>query len=269
MATRKNSKGKAAGGIDRLFRLDGEVAVITGAASGIGRHAAGLLAEAGARVVLGDIDRDGAEVAAAALAAEGHAAEAMLLDVADSASVTAAFAAIGTRLGRTDILVNSAGIGARQPTEALSLERWNKVVAVNLTGTFLCAQAAGRLMLARGAGRIINIASIMGLRGNPLYPNLAYHATKGAIVNLTRALAVEWAPRGVRVNAIAPTFVRTKLTDNLLAEPGMEAAIVARTPLKRIADVEDISGAILFLASPAAAMVTGVTLPVDGGWVAQ
>jgi NAD(P)-dependent dehydrogenase (short-subunit alcohol dehydrogenase family) len=251
-----------------LFRLDGEVAVVTGAASGIGRHSAKVLAEAGAAVVLADVDRDGIDQAATDLQAAGSKAVTAELDVADPASVQRVFGGVAERYGRIDVLVNSAGIAARQPSEDLPADLWARVVAVNLTGTFLCAQAAGRVMLERRSGRIVNLASIMGLRGNRLYPNLSYHATKGAVVNLTRALAVEWADRGVRVNAIAPTFVRTKLTERLLADADMELAIQRRTPLRRLAEVEDLTGALLFLATRASDMVTGVTLPVDGGWTA-
>ncbi|MGH6958882.1 MAG: SDR family NAD(P)-dependent oxidoreductase [Dongiaceae bacterium] len=254
--------------ISRLFRIDGEVAVITGAASGIGRHAAALLARAGAAVVLADIDGAGAEAAAVAIGAGGGTALAVAHDVADDAAVKRAFDNIAGRFGRVDVLVSSAGIGARKPSEDLPAERWNRVSAVNLTGTFLCAQVAGRLMLARRSGRIVNIASIMGLGGNRLYPNLSYHASKGGVINLTQALAVEWADRGVRVNAIAPTFVRTALTEQLLADRDMQAAIERRTPMGRIADVEDLSGALLFLASAASGLVTGETLAVDGGWTA-
>lgn len=254
------------GRVSALFDLTGQVAVVTGGASGIGRAAAAILADAGAAVVIGDIDE-----AAAAAAADGLGAgvTARRIDVADGASVRAAFDAVAREHGRIDVLVNSAGIAYRQPTETLPREDWDRVMAVNVTGAFLCAQAAGVHMLARGAGSIINVASIMGLVGNPLYANLAYHTSKGALVNLTRTLAVEWAPRGVRVNALAPCFVRTRLTERLLAAPGMEKSITRLTPMGRIAEAEDMEGAILFLAARASAMVTGHILAVDGGWLAR
>ena len=142
------------------------------------------------------------------------------------------------------------------------------VASVNVTAAFLCSREVGRAMVAAGSGRIINIASIMGLTGGGLYPNLAYHTSKGAIVNMTRALAVEWARSGVRVNAIAPTYVKTRITEELRADKAMVAKIEDRTPMGRFAEPEDMAGAILFLASRASAMVTGHTLPVDGGWLA-
>ena len=249
------------------FRLDGRVAAITGGASGIGRAATKAFAAAGASVVVLDIDGAGADAAAAALAAAD--ASAHHVDVADADGVAAAFAAIEQRYGRIDVLVNSAGVAARVPAEEMAAETWDRVVAVNLTGAFLCSREAGRRMLAAGSGSIINIASIMGFVGNALYTNVAYHATKGGLVNLTRALAVEWAARGVRVNGIAPGFVHTPLTTKLLGDAAMAAAIEELTPIGRIAEVEDMVGAIVFLASDASAMVTGHTIAVDGGWLAR
>ncbi|MBI1775508.1 MAG: SDR family oxidoreductase [Proteobacteria bacterium] len=251
------------------WRLEGRVALVTGGASGIGLACVQALAEAGAIVALSDRDGAAAERAAASLAAAGKRVEAHAMDVADEAAVDAVVAEIGRRHGRLDVLVNNAGTGARQPTESMPLEAWNRVLAINLTGSFLCSRAAGRLMLAAGRGSIVTVASIMGLVGGGLYPNIAYHATKGALVNFTRALAVEWAGRGVRVNAVAPTFAMTPLTRNLLAEPGMRAAIEGLTPLGRLAEAEEVADAVRYLASDAAAMVTGHTLPVDGGWVAR
>jgi NAD(P)-dependent dehydrogenase (short-subunit alcohol dehydrogenase family) len=146
---------------------------------------------------------------------------------------------------------------------------WEKVIGINLTGAFRCARTAGKHMLDAGSGAVINIASIMGLVGGALYPNPAYHASKGALVNWTRALALEWASRGVRVNAVAPAFVRTPFTDKLLSDPKMVEAITAQTPLGRLIETREVADAVLFLASDAASGITGVTLPVDGGWTAR
>jgi 2-deoxy-D-gluconate 3-dehydrogenase len=151
----------------------------------------------------------------------------------------------------------------------MTLLAWQQVIDVNLTGVFLCAREAGRQMLAAGQGSIVNIASIMGHVGGALYGNLSYHASKGAVVNLTRALAVEWGDQGVRVNAIAPTFVDTPLVAGLMGDPEMRGRIEALTPLGRVAETQDLAGAVLYLASAASTMVTGHSLAVDGGWLAR
>jgi NAD(P)-dependent dehydrogenase (short-subunit alcohol dehydrogenase family) len=251
-----------------FFSLDGSVAAVTGGGSGIGLAGAQALAKAGARVVL--LDRN--EVADEILATLGGDAEhfALVADVADEASLEAAFQAIIDRADRIDILVNSAGTAIRRPAVELSVADWDTVVNVNMTGTFLASRIAARHMIAAGTkGAIVNVSSIMGFSGGGLYPNISYQTTKGAIVNMTRALAVEWAPNGIRVNAVAPTYVRTPFIAGLMADPELVARIEAMTPLRRLADPEEIASAILFLASPGAAMVTGHTLPVDGGFLAQ
>jgi NAD(P)-dependent dehydrogenase (short-subunit alcohol dehydrogenase family) len=251
------------------FRLDRRVALLTGAATGIGAHIARVFAEAGAHVVVTDLDLKGATKLAAALKQEGHAAEAHALDVTDEAGVPKLIDAIADLHGRLDILINNAGAAARMASEEMPTATWEKVIGVNLTGAFRCARAAGKHMLEAESGAVINIASIMGLVGGALYPNPAYHASKGALVNWTRALALEWASRGVRVNAVAPAFVRTPFTDKLLSDPKMVEAITAQTPLGRLIETREVADAVLFLASDAASGITGVTLPVDGGWTAR
>ena len=250
------------------FRLDGEVAAITGGGAGIGRGIAEAFARVGAAIAILDRKEDAAEATAAAIRAAGVRAEALVLDVADEAAVERTFAEIGRRLGRLDVLVNSAGIAVRKPATELTLAEWQMVQGVNVTGTFLCARAAARLMLPRARGSIVNLASIMGLSGG-IYPNVGYQTSKGAVVNMTRALAVEWAKQGIRVNAIAPTYVRTELTRPLLSNPEMRARVEAATPMGRVAEVPEIVGAALFLASRASSMVTGHILAVDGGFLAS
>ena len=204
---------------NKSFRLDGEVAVITGGATGLGRAMADVLAGQGAHVAVLDIDGDGAATAAEEIQSSGDSAEAHRLDVLDEAAVDRVIGDIASRHGHLDILVNNAGIAQRMPATEMPREVWERVMGINTTGVFLCARAAARHMIAQETkGRIVNIASIMGFSGG-IYPNVAYNTSKGAVVNLTRALAVEWGPNGIRVNAVGPTYVRTDLAEPLFANP--------------------------------------------------
>jgi NAD(P)-dependent dehydrogenase (short-subunit alcohol dehydrogenase family) len=250
------------------FTLAEKIAVIVGGAGGIGRAIAEAFASAGATVVVADA-KDACADVAQSIATRGGAASSHLVDVADEASVEHLFQETMRRHRRIDVLVNSAGIAARAPAVDHSLEAWNRVMAINATGVFLCCRAAARHMIATGGGSIVNIASIMGMSGGGLYPNISYQTSKGAVVNMTRSLALEWAKQGVRVNAIAPTYVRTDFIKPLIDDPELLARIEAMTPMGRIAEPDDIVGPVLFLASHASAMVTGHVLAVDGGFLAQ
>jgi NAD(P)-dependent dehydrogenase (short-subunit alcohol dehydrogenase family) len=254
----------------RLFDLGGRVCLVTGAGRGIGREAALAFAAADARVVAGDVDAAAAKDTAEAIGAQGGRGLGLALDVADPRSV-----ALGVeeaaRFGgdRLDVLVNNAGVNVVKPTDELTLEEWQRVLSVNLTGVFLCSQAAARLMRRHGGGRILNVASIYGLVGPALHSAAAYAAAKGGVVNLTRALAVEWARDGILVNAVAPTHVRTDMSRARVDDPAWRARMLERTPLGRVLEPADVVGALLFLASPAAGCVTGQVLAIDGGWLAE
>ena len=250
------------------FRLDKRVALITGSGDGLGRTAALAFSEAGAHVCVSDINTKLAKKVVKEIQELGGSADAWTLDVAENEQIEKTIRDIVGQHGQLDILVNNAGTAKRGPTEDMSLEDWNRVIQVNQTQVFVCSREAGKHMLKAGRGAIINVTSIMGLVGGGLYPNLSYHATKGALVNMTRALAAEWAGRGIRVNAIAPTFVKTNFARAVLMDSKTNQLVIDRTPMGRVAEPEELAGAFLFLASPASGMVTGHTLAVDGGWTA-
>ncbi|HET7876553.1 MAG TPA: glucose 1-dehydrogenase [Methylomirabilota bacterium] len=249
-----------------LFDLSGRVCLVTGGGTGIGRTIAETLAAAGGVVAVADIDLPAAERVADTL---GGKALAVKVDVASAEDVGAMVGRIEDVYGRIDILVNNAGINIVKPSLDLSTEDWDAVIRVNLTGVFLCSQAVARVMRRMGGGCVINLASIYGQVGVTLHPAAAYAASKGGVVNLTRALAVEWAPHGIRVNAIAPGYVRTGLTAARLDDEDYRQRALERIPLGRLLTPGDLAGAALFLASDASAAVTGHILNVDGGWLAE
>jgi 3-oxoacyl-[acyl-carrier protein] reductase len=247
--------------------MDGRVAVVTGAGRGLGAAIAEELAARGAKVVIADRDADLAAETASSLAAAGARATARVADVCDPAQVTALFDETARAHGRLDVLVNNAGVGAVAPSEELSREQWSRTLAVNLTGTFLCAQAAARHMLPTGRGVIVNIASLFGATGMPM--RAAYAASKHGVVGLTKVLATEWAARGLRVVAIDPAYVRTALDDTDQQSGDYTAAdIERRTPMGRYAEPAEVARVVAFVASDEASFITGSEIAVDGGWLA-
>lgn len=250
------------------FSLEGRKAIVTGGAAGLCRAMAEGLHEAGAEVVLVDVSPsvyDSAE----AMGAQGAPVHAVTGDLSDQDAIPAIYAQALEKLGgRLDILLNGAGIQFRCKAEDFPVQQWNKILDINLTAVFLLAQQAGRTMLEQGYGRIINVASMTSFFGSEMIP--AYSASKGAVAQLTKALSNEWAGRGVNVNAIAPGYMVTRLTADMKEKnPRQYEEITGRIPMHRWGQPEDLQGTVVFLASEAAAYVTGAVIPVDGGYLGK
>ncbi len=249
------------------FSLTDRVALVTGANRGIGRGLVDALAAAGAIVAVAARSRSDADAVAGEVIAAGGDATAHALDVADVSSIASAVDDVVERHGRIDILVANAGLGANHPALDVSEQDWDEMMDVNAKGLFFTAQAAGRAMVAQGSGRVIAIssqASLVGIRDHAVYC-----ASKGAVNQLVRVLALEWGGSGVTVNAVAPTFIYTPGTAERLDDPEYLAGVVDRIPMGHVGTIGDVAGAVVYLASDAAAMVNGTILPVDGGWTAQ
>ena len=253
--------------LDR-FRLDGKTALITGGARGLGRTMAVALAEAGANIALAGRSKDACQQAANEIAsATGRTARAFAADVTKIADIEQLAADVERELGPVDILVNNAGINIRGPIQQLTEADWDAVIDTNLKGPFLCARAFGPRMVSRGWGRVINLGSVLGVIALP--GRAPYASSKAGIINLTRVLALEWAGTGVTANAICPGAFATEMNRSLLEDPVKYKEFVAQIPMGRWGELEELTGAVVFLASDASSYVTGTPLFVDGGWIAR
>jgi 2-deoxy-D-gluconate 3-dehydrogenase len=257
-----------------LFSLSGSVALVTGAAHGLGATIAEGLAEAGAAVALGDLDTPGAQHRASALASQGHRAMAVEMEVTSPASIADAVRRIQAELGPVDVLVNNAGLksgAVRGSQDAAEIDPadWEHMLRVNLSGVLYCCQAVYPAMAERGGGSIVNMSSIYGVVAGRVRGVVSYSASKAGVIGLTRTLAVDWAPRGIRVNALAPTHMLPRDDEQRGAiSEEQDATIRWRTPMARRGRQDEIVGPVIFLASDASSLVTGHTLAVDGGWLA-
>jgi 2-deoxy-D-gluconate 3-dehydrogenase len=245
------------------FRLDGKVALVTGASRGIGLGLAKALAEVGAKVALAGRD----EQALSALASTIPGSLVVPMDMTRISSIQHGVARVESHYGQLDILVNNAGLGANHPALEVTERDWDELMDVNLKGLFFCAQAAARGMIARGYGRIVNMSSQAAVVG--IVDHAVYCASKGGVNQLTRVLSLEWSKLGVTVNAVGPTFIYTPGTAERLDNPEYRENVLRRIPAHKIGDISDVAGAVIYLASDAAKLVTGTCLLVDGGWTAQ
>jgi NAD(P)-dependent dehydrogenase (short-subunit alcohol dehydrogenase family) len=250
------------------FDLDGRTALVTGASRGLGRAITLALANAGADVALGVRDPATALELVAEVESMGRRALAVRMDVLDLAQITTAVDEVVERFGRLDILINNAGASPEAPAELVTESNFDLTIGVNVKGTFFASQAAGRVMIRQGFGRIISLSSQAGFVALPT--ESVYCISKAAVAHMTRCLAVEWGRHGITVNAVAPTFIRTAGTAAALSDPAFEAEVLERIAgLHRIGEPVEVAGAVVFLASPAASLITGHTLMIDGGWTAR
>lgn len=249
----------------RLFDLSGRNALVVGGGTGLGQAMALALAGAGADVCVAGLDAPELHDTAAAIATLGRRSASIAVDATDEAAVDRLLQEFAGRLGPIDVLVNSQGAVHLQEAAEFDMDAWQRVIDVNLKSVVLCCKHAGRRMLAAGRGKIINISSVRSFQGRA--QDLAYAPSKGAVNQLTRSLAIEWGPRGVNVNGIAPVFTLTAINRTLLADPTKLEWVMSRIPMKRLGNLDDLFGPVVFLASAASNFVNGHVLPVDGGWL--
>lgn len=251
--------------MNKLFDLTGKVAMVTGASSGLGVQFANVLADFGADVILIARRKEKLDKVSEEIRAKGRKALAISCDVTDNEQVRNAVEESVKEFGKIDILCNNAGLGGVVPAEEYDFEEWKKIIDINLNAVFYVAQQVGKVMIKNNYGKIINTASMYGLKANTLFPTTAYHASKAGVVNLTRALAAEWAKYNITVNAIGPGFFESEMTEESMGDQGFLDHVKATTPMKRTGNKGELDGAIIYFASDASSYTTGQTLAVDGG----
>jgi len=253
-----------------MFRLDGKTSIVTGCSAGLGVSLASGLAEAGSNLVVCARREEKLRANAEAIASKtGRSVLPVVADVSNESEVERLFSEAAREFGSVDVLVNNAGVTLAKPAEELSGEEWHSINRTNLDGVFYCSREACRLMMkTKTRGSIVNLASIYGFSADVLFPIVAYHASKAAVINMTKALAVEWSKYGIRVNGIAPSFIHSEMCDLTLSDPKRADYIIRHTPLGRVGEPAELNGALLLLASEAGRYITGTTICVDGGWTA-
>jgi NAD(P)-dependent dehydrogenase (short-subunit alcohol dehydrogenase family) len=253
--------------VSSLFDITGRKALVTGAGRGIGKVLALALAEAGCDVAILELDKNTAEATAADIRRKGRNSIAITADISQKESVDNAFAVAVRELGNLDICINNAGIAIHEPAEEMPEEDWDRIIDINLKGVFLCSQAAARIMIPQKRGSIINIASMSGTAVNVPQKQAAYNTSKAGVAMLTKSLAVEWAPYGIRINSLSPGYMKTEMTMASMTRlfPEWESL----TPMGRLGDPEELRGAVLYMASDASSYMTGHDLVVDGGYTAR
>jgi len=254
------------GYIEETYQFKDKTVIVTGSSRGLGREIALFFSKAGSNLVLASRNLEKLSQVAEEIEKEGGRALPLQIDVTNKEQVESLMDKACEKFGQIDVLINNAGVIHRVPAVQMSEEQWDETMAINLKGTFLCSQAAGKKMIENKSGKIVNISSEKGLIGFP--ERSAYCASKGGIVMLTRALAVEWAPYNVQVNAIAPTYIETEMTRDILNDPEKYQEIIHNIPMKQVCKPHDLFGAIMLFASDASSLITGQTLPVDGGLTA-
>ncbi len=249
---------------EELFSLKNQVAVMTGGGSGIGLAMAGILTDAGARLAIVDLNREAADRAAKGLRDRGGDSMAFYADVSKLDQVEAMAEAVEKQMGPIGILVNCAGINIRKKAIDFELHEWQKILEVNITGTYLPSRVIGKRMIERRRGRVINISSVASAIG--LVDRAPYCSSKGGVTQLTKVLAIEWAPYGITVNAIGPGYMNTPLIADLVKDPAWQASVKAQVPIGRVGETKDLAGILLVLCSNAGSYITGQTIYIDGGW---